>query len=111
MSTTSLKLPDALKERIQHFAAENNVSAHAFMVSTLESEVERREVRAEFEASAEAAAADIDAGGPVYEAAEVRRYITAKLRARGTGLEVERPRAMQREAVKPAARKPAARRR
>ena len=110
MSTTSLKLPDALKERIQHFASESHVSAHAFMVSTLESEVERREARAAFEASAEAAAADIDAGGPVYEAAEVRRYITEKLRARGTGTQVERPRAMQREGAKPAVRTPTARR-
>ncbi len=110
MSTTSLKLPDALKERIQHFASESNVSAHAFMVSTLESEVERREAHAAFEASAEAAAADIDAGGPVYEAAEVRRYIMEKLRARETGAKVGRPRAMQREGAKPVAHKPAARR-
>ncbi len=111
MSTTSLKLPDVLKERIQHFAAESSVSAHAFMVSTLESEVERREARAEFEAAAEAAAADIDAGGPVYELEEVRRYIKAKLQARASGAKVERPRPMKRETPRPAAANRPARRR
>ena len=103
MSTTSLKLPDALKERIHHFAAESGVSTHAFMVSTLESEIERLEARAEFEASAEAAAADIDAGGPVYELAEVRRHIEAKLRP-GTSRS-SRPRAPKAERAKPATRR------
>ena len=78
MSTTSLKLPDALKERIQHFAAESNTSAHALMVSALEREVARLQARAEFLAEADAAAADIDAGGPVYALDDVRKYILAK---------------------------------
>ena len=103
MSTTSLKLPDALKERIHYFAAEHRVSAHAFMVSTLESEVERLEARASFEASAEAAAADIDAGGPVYELAEVRRHIEAKLRAGTPG--TAKPRAVKAERARPATRR------
>src|SRR4051794_25432868 len=103
MSTTSLKLPDALKERIHHYAADSRVSAHAFMVSTLESEVERLEARAGFEASAEAAAAEIDAGGPVYELAEVRRHTEAKL-GPGTS-KAGKPRALKAESAKPAPRR------
>ena len=102
MSTTSLKLPDALKERIHHFAAESRVSTHAFMVSTLESEIERLEARAGFEASAAAAAADIDAGGQVYELAEVRRHIEA---LRAGAPRASRPRALKAESAKPATRR------
>ena len=79
MSTTSLKLPEALKEDIQSLAAQDKISAHAFMVSTLENEVRRRRLRAEFLADANAAAADIDAGGPVYALDDVRTYIMAKI--------------------------------
>ena len=110
MTTTSLKLPEALKARIQHIAAETHVSTHAFMLSTLEEEVERREARADFEASALAAAADIDAGGPVYGLDEVERYIKAKLRARSTDEKVERPRPMRGSAGSQPTRKRAARR-
>lgn len=107
MVTTSLKLPDALKKDIQQLAIEKKISVNAFMVSVLEEEIERRKARAAFLADGEAAIMDIEAGGPVYEASEVRRYITEKLQAHGTGVKVERPRPMKR--VEPSA-KTAARR-
>lgn len=94
MSTTSLKLSDDLKESIQAIAAQDGVSAHAFMLRTMEQEVRRRRQRAEFEAEAEAAAAATDAGAPVYALDEVERYLKDKLRARRTGENVERPRAL-----------------
>lgn len=109
MSTTSIKLPEALKDQIQHFAAEKRVSAHAFMLRTLEEEVQRLRDRAAFEAEAEAAAAATDAGEPVYALDEVERYIKAKLRARATGEQVERPRPLAATTAKP--RKTAAARR
>jgi len=37
-----LVTPEALKQSIQHFAAECGTSTHAFMLQTLESEVKRR---------------------------------------------------------------------
>ena len=91
MSTTSLKLPDALKESIQDCAAEENISAHAFMVRTLESEVRRRRLRTEFLADAHAAAAEIDAGGPVYALEDIRDWIKARIRSRATGDAVAEP--------------------
>jgi predicted transcriptional regulator len=91
MSTTSLKISDALKQDIQNFAALDSVSSHAFMVSALESEVRRRRLRAEFLADAEAAAAEIDAGGPVYAAEDVRQWVKARIRSRATGEVVPDP--------------------
>lgn len=91
MTTTSLKLSDELKGDIQHFAAQENLSAHAFMVRTLEAEARRRRQRAEFLADAEAAAAEIDAGGPVYAAEDVRTWAKARIRARTTGEAVPEP--------------------
>ena len=91
MSTTSLKLPDALKNDIQRFAAEEDLTAHAFMVRTLEAEARRRRLRAEFIADAVAAAADIDAGGPVYDLDDVARHLKAHLRAKVTGETVVPP--------------------
>lgn len=85
MSTTSLKLSNELKQTIQYFAEEDRVSAHAFMLRTLEAEVRRRQQRAEFLAAAEAAAADIDAGGPTYALDEVFDYVKARLQARTAG--------------------------
>lgn len=85
MSTTSLKISDALKQDIQQFAAMDSVSSHAFMVNALESEVRRRRLRAEFVAEAEAAAAEIDAGGPVYAAEDVHAWVKARIRSRTTG--------------------------
>ena len=88
MSTTSLKLSDQLKASIQTLAAEEKVSAHAFMVNTLESEVRRRQLRADFLAAATAAAADIDAGGPVHALDDVHHWVKTRLRARSSGEQV-----------------------
>lgn len=89
MTTTSLKLSETLKQDIQHFAAECGTSAHAFMLQTLESEVQRRNQRAEFLAQAQTAAADIDAGGPVYGLDDVHQWVKARIAASSTGAKVK----------------------
>ncbi|MDA7418245.1 hypothetical protein PGB34_17910 [Xenophilus arseniciresistens] len=85
MSTTSLKLPEELKQTIQHFAQEDRLSAHAFMVRALEDEVRRRRQRAEFVAQALQALGEAEAGGPVYDADETFEYLKNRLHARATG--------------------------
>jgi|GEM_PF-568659 len=95
MTTTSLKLPEALKQNIQQIAAECGTTAHAFMLQTLESEVQRRTQRAEFLAQALAAAADIDSGGPVYALVDVHQWVTARISARSTGAKVKDPQSLQ----------------
>lgn len=88
MTTTSLKLPDDLKENIRRIAAQCQTSPHAFMLQTLEREVQRRTQRAAFLAEAQAAADEIDAGGPVYALADVHAWVKAKIGAHATGQKV-----------------------
>lgn len=101
MSTTSLKLPEDLKQTIQQFAEQDQVSAHAFMVRTLQDEVRRRQQRAEFLADALAAAAEIDAGGPVYAAEDVFDWLHARIRAHGTDEVVPEPVPVRGRGAKP----------
>ncbi|WP_295527121.1 hypothetical protein [uncultured Pseudacidovorax sp.] len=105
MGTTSLKLPEDLKQTIQQFAEQDQVSAHAFMLRTLQDEVRRRQQRAEFLADAMAAAAEIDAGGPVYDAEDVRAWLKARIRARSTGESVPEPVPVRGRGAKAAASK------
>ncbi|WP_051953684.1 hypothetical protein [Xenophilus azovorans] len=105
MSTTSLKLSDELKQTIQHFAEEDRVSAHAFMLRALEDEVRRRRQRAEFLSDAQAAAADIDAGGPVYAAEDVFEWLHARIRAHGTDEVIPEPAPVRGRGAKPGTRR------
>ena len=108
MVTTSLKLPDDLKENIQRVAAQCGTSPHAFMLETLESEVRRRTLRATFLAEAQAAAAGIDAGGPVYALEDVHVWVKAKVAARAGGTKIKEPKASRARAATPGKRKSAA---
>ncbi|KTT26181.1 hypothetical protein [Pseudacidovorax intermedius] len=101
MSTTSLKLPEELKQTIQQFAEQDQVSAHAFMLRTLQDEVRRRQQRAEFLADALAAAAEIDAGGPVYAAEDVFDWLHARICAHGTDEVVPEPVPVRGRGAKP----------
>ena len=89
MSTTTLKLPDALKSRIAALSESAGQSPHGWMVQALEAQVALAERRAAFVEDARAAAADIDAGGPLYAMEDVSAWI----RARAGGLPASRPRA------------------
>ena len=108
MVTTSLKLPDELKENIQRIAAQCRTSPHAFMLETLESEVKRRTLRASFLAEAQAAAADIDAGGPVYALDDVHLWVKAKIASPASGQKVKEPKAMRSRSAEPGKRKSSA---
>ncbi len=77
-ATTTLKLPAPLKARIVPLAESAGKTAHAWMVDALEAQVALAEMRAEFVAAAEASAAEVDAGGPLYAAEDVRAYIVAR---------------------------------
>jgi predicted transcriptional regulator len=93
MSTsTTLKLPEALKERIAPLAEAAGKTPHAWMVDALEAQAALAEMREAFLAEGQAAADAIDAGGPLYAAEEVHAYIAA----RATGQPARRPRAVRR---------------
>jgi predicted transcriptional regulator len=75
-----LKLSDELKTSIQSFAAQDGVSAHAFMINALERAVARAKARKALIADAEASLDDALDGGPLYAAEDVHRWARARLR-------------------------------
>ena len=91
-STTTLKLPEPLKARIAPLAEAAGKTPHAWMIDALEAQAALAEMREAFIAEAEASAAEVDAGGPLYAPEDVHAYILA----RATGKAARRPRPMQR---------------
>ena len=79
MSTTSLKLPDELKQRAVAAAEQQGVSPHAFMVQAIEQAASAAERRAGFVASAKAAREQMVETGKGYEAGEVHAYLKARV--------------------------------
>ena len=79
MATTSLKIPDELKERAIHAAQQQGVSPHAFMLGAIEQTVVAAERRAGFVAEALAAEQEMLNSGQGYAAADVHRYIKARI--------------------------------
>lgn len=79
MSTTTLKIPDALKARIADAAEQAGKSAHAFMVEALETETRRAELRRDFVQSALKAEQEVSQYGAVYSMDTVHRYFSDKL--------------------------------
>ncbi len=77
-STTTLKLPEVLKERIAPLAEAAGKTAHAWMVDALEAQVALAEMREAFVSEGEASANEIDSGGPLYAAEDVHAYIIAR---------------------------------
>lgn len=87
MTTTSLKLPDALKKRALNAARELGVSPHAFMVSAIEQAARSTEQRLRFIAEAKLAREEMLETGQGLDADEVHAYLQAKVE----GKKVARP--------------------
>lgn len=84
MSTTSLKLPEDLKERAASAAQELGLSTHAFMVEAIRQATEQTEIRAQFVEQALAARAEMLESGTGYEAGDVRDYLRKRLQNKAT---------------------------
>ncbi len=89
---TTVKLPLRLKKRIAPLARAAGKSAHAWMVDTIASQVEREELRQSFVAEAVESLTAVAEGAPLYEAEEVFAYA----RARAAGRKAKRPTAIKR---------------
>ncbi len=96
-TTTSLKLPDALKTTIAKVAAFEGKTAHALMVDTLQAAMEDALVRQQFYADGESAYQDAMRSNAVFDGADVRAYVMA----RAAGGQPVRPPARQLDAAKP----------
>lgn len=79
MTTTSLKLPDDLKQRATAAAQQQGVSPHAFMVTAIEQAAMAAEQRAGFVADAQAALGQLLTTGKGYDADKVHAYLKARI--------------------------------
>ena len=86
-ASTTLKLPERLKQRIAPLARSAGKTPHAWMVDALEAHTALAERRKIFVADALAAEKEVERTGRVYPAGEVHRY----LRARVAGRKAKRP--------------------
>jgi predicted transcriptional regulator len=84
MVTTSLKIPDELKQRAILAAEQQGVSPHAFMVGAIAQAAAAAEQRQAFVAAALAAEAQVLETGLSYAATDVHRYIRARAQGRTT---------------------------
>lgn len=104
-ATTSLKLPDDLKNAIAKVAAFEGKTAHALMVETLQSAMEDALVRQQFYADGEAAHQDTTRTNAVYGGADVKAYVLARVNAGKkvgkSGGKLGRPKAKPLDAAKP----------
>ena len=79
MATTSLKLPDDLKQRAIAAAEQQGISPHAFMVSAIEQAASTAELRQRFINDALLARDQMLKTGEAYDADDVRAYIQARI--------------------------------
>ena len=77
---TSVKLPAALKARIDDTARKAGLSAHAFMVKTLGEATERAQLREQFTTDSEQALGEVQESGLAYDFDDVRAYFAARAR-------------------------------
>jgi predicted transcriptional regulator len=80
MSTTSLKLPDALKERLTSVVTKTEQSAHAFMVQAIEEAVEAAEDEQAWEQELERRYRKFRKTGMAITEADMRAYVAALAR-------------------------------
>lgn len=104
-STTSLKLPDALKATIAQVAAFEGKTAHALMVDTLQSAMEDALARQQFYADGEAAYQHTQRTNAVFGGADVKAYVLARVSGGKVGGKagdhLAKPQAQPLDAAKP----------
>ena len=79
MSTTSLKLPEDLKQRAASLALELGVTPHAFMVDAIRKAAAAAEKHAEFVAQAKTARKNMLATGKGFAANEVHVHLRERI--------------------------------
>lgn len=89
MSTTSLKIPEDVKQLVVAAAKQQDVTPHAFMVDAIRAAATNAERRASFVAAATASREEAIKSGQGYPAEDVHAY----LRARAQGKPVSKPKA------------------
>jgi len=80
MSTTTIRLPEELKARIETLASESGQTAHAFMLSTLDKVTQDMLREREFHAEALRRLEHMERTGEYIELEDLRRYAVALAR-------------------------------
>ena len=89
MSTTTIRIPDELKERVARAAERTGKSPHSFILEAISEKAEVEERRSDFVATAEKRYDAIVATGTTIPWAEMRKY----LERGATGEAIARPKA------------------
>lgn len=79
MSTTTIRLPQELKERIARAAQRAGTTAHSFILEAIAEKAEQEERRGELQDEAERRYAEIVASGKTVPWTEMRRYLEHRL--------------------------------
>ena len=87
MSTTTIRLPQALKERVARVAERAGTTAHGFILEAIAEKADQEERRGDFVDTAERRYADMVSSGKSVPWNEMRRYLERRL----TGAKVARP--------------------
>ncbi len=90
MPTTTIRLPEDLKERIAQAAERAGTTSHAFILEAIAERVEQAERRNEFHYTAERRYAEIVASGKTIPWSKMRTYLEARLAGRKTTRPVAR---------------------
>ena len=89
MPTTTLRLPDELRERITKLAEKSGRTAHGVMLDAIAQKVEEEELRASFHEEADARFTEMMASGAGIPWHDMRAY----LQARASGKTAKAPKA------------------
>jgi predicted transcriptional regulator len=79
MSTTTIRLPEALKTRVAAAAKRAGTTPHNFVVEAIAEKTEQAERRGDFNDTAERRYADIVASGKTIPWSEMRKYLEDRL--------------------------------
>lgn len=92
MPTTTIRLPEELKNRIAHAAERAGTSSHAFILDAIAERVDEEERRNDFHDTAERRYAEIVASGKTIPWSEMQTYLKHRL----AGQKATRPKARKR---------------
>ena len=87
MSTTTIRLPQELKDRVARAAERAGSTAHSFILEAIAEKAEQEERQGEFQETAEQRYAGILASGKTVSWNVMRRYLERRL----TGNKIARP--------------------
>lgn len=79
MSTTTIRLPDALKARVAAAAKETGTTAHSFIIEAIAEKADDLERRGAFQAEAEARYASIVETGKAIPWSDMRAYLERRV--------------------------------